>query len=265
MNTDIIKLKNVFVLSLDGFTILKDINISVPAGKTSVIMGLSGSGKSTLLKVMAGLCEISEGEVIYKGRNISRLSHTKLLKTMRNTAFVFQDAALWANMSLYQNLTLPYSFSSKNTEKEDIDKKIEKLCNEFLFDDDLVLRPAQISIGERKIISFMRAILQEPKILFMDEPTSSVDAAVSERIINYLRNYKNKATMVISTNDPAICSKLADFLIVLKEGRIVETGDFDTVIRSDNPDTIEALSDVLSLASTYDKDILSMLGDDIDD
>lgn len=265
MSRDILILKDVYVSSLDEFLILKDVKIAIPEGKTSVIMGLSGSGKSTLLKVMAGLCNVSSGEVMYRGKDISKFSHNKLLRAMRNAAFVFQDAALWANMSIYQNLTLPFSFSDKKITKEEIDKKIKRLCDEFLFDDDLMLRPAQISMGERKIISFMRAILQEPRLLFLDEPTSSVDPAVSDRIIRHLRSYKKKATIVISTNDPVICSQLADFLIILKEGRIVETGEFNTVIRSENPDTIEALSDVLSLASSYDQDILSMLGDDIDE
>lgn len=264
MRRSCIRLEKV-TATIEGISILKDITLEVPEGMTTVIMGLSGSGKSTLLKVMNGLKEIEKGRIIFGEEEITRLSHERLLSMRRQTAFVFQDAALWANMSLLQNLTLPVLQRDPSADRQALLRRIERMCEEFLFDDDLSLRPSQISLGERKIASFMRALLVEPRTIFLDEPTSSVDPAVCERMIQRLRKEKRKGvTIIAATNDPRVCANLADEVIILKEGRLVETGSLSEVIRSTNPETIEALSDVLSQAASYDMDILSLLdGEDL--
>ncbi|MBP7495649.1 MAG: ABC transporter ATP-binding protein, partial [Spirochaetales bacterium] len=234
-----------------------------PLHSCTVIMGFSGSGRSTLLKVAAGILWPDEGEVCFQGKPLNRMSEKELLEFRSRMGFTFQDSALWSNLSVYQNLSLPLQFHQKKIEPGEVDRTIQKLLLEFDFKDDVQYRPAQLSTGERKLISFLRALTLNPSILFLDDPTGFVDNVTAERILKNLKRQKQEGkTLIMATHSPELTSQLADFLIVMKEGRILEQGRLKEVVQSRDSEVIEVLSEVLSEAAVYDTDILQLLQDD---
>lgn len=242
--------------------ILDSVSVTFPFHQCTVVMGFSGSGRSSLLKVAAGILWPEEGVVRVNGKPLSRMSEKELLEFRSQSSFAFQDAALWSNLTVYQNLLLPLQFHRRKTPIEQLDRKIRRILSEFEFQDNPQFRPAQLSAGERKLISLLRALVLEPSILFLDEPTSFLDNVTVERILRTLKIQKQEGkTLIIATHNPELTSQLADRLVVLKGGRVVEQGPFKEVVRSKNPVVIEVISEVLSEAAVYDTDILELLQD----
>lgn len=247
----------------EGLAILDDVSLSFMRGECTVIMGSSGSGRSILLKTAAGIVPADRGSVLVDGRDVGKMSEAELFRFRGRCGFVFQDAALWANMSGYQNIALPLQFHRRKSTAADIRNRIEALVKEFDFRDNLSLRPASYSAGERKIVSFLRATALEPEILFLDNPTGDVDNASAERFLRILKRRKLQgSTLVMATHDPILTIQLADHLVVLKDGRVVEHGVMASVRKSTNPYVMEILSEVLSQAAAYDTDILGLLEKD---
>jgi energy-coupling factor transporter ATP-binding protein EcfA2 len=123
------------------------------------------------------------------------------------------------------------------------------------------LRPAQLSTGEAKIASFLRAVILEPALLFLDEPTPSIDHAALEKMMAMIREMKQRGCTIISvTHDAHLASMLANDLVVLKQGRVLAAADLSSVRRSRDPEVMEILSQVLSDAAAYDTDLLDLLG-----
>lgn len=261
---NIVRLENVSFTS-DGFEILRDVTLNLEAGRSTVIMGHSGSGKSTLLKIAAGLLLPSAGRVLIRDRDVSRMTSRELLVHRKDRGFVFQDAALWANTSIYRNLALPLEVHHIRFTESEIDARVKRTADRFGILDELELRPAQLSMGEQKIVSFLRALITEPSVLFLDEPTTSVDHASAEKMIAMIREFKaDGGSIVAVTHDAKLASLIADNLVLVKDGWILTDGPFAKVIRSRDRDAVAILSEVLSQASTYDLDILELLSHDED-
>lgn len=259
-----IELKEI-ICEREGFTILKNVSLAFPQGGCTIVMGLSGSGRSTLLKVAAGLLPPESGKVFVQGKDIEKMSEKEIFQFRGRSGFVFQDAALWANSSAYQNIALPLQFHHRKMTAGDVDRAIQTLVREFDFRDNLQLRPASLSSGERKIVSFIRALVLDPEILFLDDPTGSVDNASAERILRILKRLKHQGrTLILATHDPTFTSQLADHLVVLRDGVVAEQGELGSVTRSRNPYVMEVLSEILSQAATYDTDLLNLLETDSD-
>jgi phospholipid/cholesterol/gamma-HCH transport system ATP-binding protein len=239
----IIELKNIEVYSTD-YRVLKDISISIPANQFTVIIGPSGCGKSTLLKVIAGILIPDQGEVLVEGSNIHLVPEKKLLELKKKNGFVFQDSALWSNKSIFENFELPLHFHYPELTPPMIAEKIRFALEEINLLDSIYLRPAQLSIGEQKMVSFMRALITEPTLLFLDEPTTSIDRTMRKKIISTLIKKKNnKATTVAVTNDADIISLLTDHLVVLKDGVVLQTGPINEVKMSTYASVQEILAD----------------------
>ena len=126
------------------------------------------------------------------------------------------------------------------------------------------LRPAQLSSGEQKMVSFARAIVTEPHLIFLDDPTIAVDHEGVDKILKIIRQLKeDRRTLIISTHDPMLSSMVADNLVIMKKGQIIEHGTFKEVVRSENREVVRILSDVLSETSTYAGDILDLMDDGV--
>jgi len=256
---ELIRLKNVTVQSED-YEILRDISLSFAQSRSTVILGPAGCGKSTLLKVAAGIIMPDRGSVFIDGENLLTMPERDLKAFRRRNGFAFQDAALWANQSLYENLFIPLRFHNPRLKKSEIHDRVMQSLESTGMDSQAHLRPAQISSGEQKIVSFCRALILEPEVLYMDEPTLSIDARVLGIIYDLIRRYKQKGcTLLVVTHDQDLTSWLADDLIVLKAGEVVEMGPFDEVKNSENQEVQSILSSVLSRAASYDTDILGLL------
>ncbi len=257
-----VRLQEVAV-AFDDEPVIEDVSLSFPRGKSTVIMGPSGSGKSTLLKTASGLIEPSEGRVTILGKDFARLNDREIRELRRKNGFVFQDAALWQNLSLLQNLALPLRHHFRGMSEADIEARVTRVVHELGRTVRLTVRPAQVSAGERKMFSFARALMTEPELIFLDEPTTSIDGEAVDVLIRKLKELKAaNITLIAVTHDARIASRLADFVLVLKGGRVLEFGTLREITRSTNPDVSRILTDVLSETATYDGDILELLDPD---
>lgn len=240
--------------------VLDDVSFDFPPGKTTVVLGPSGCGKSVLLKVAAGILPPNRGRVETDGKNLSSFSERQNRQFRRRTGFVFQDAALWSNNTLFENMSLPLRIHFPQLTDKEIAVRIAAVLSRFGFTEDLNLRPADTSLGERKIVSFVRAVVTDPEVLFLDEPLSGIHHQVTDNMLDLIRELKRKGrTIIIVTHDPQLTAQVADWLVVLQGGRILECGPTTEVVSSSNPEVIAILTRVLSQASTFDGSILDIL------
>jgi len=259
-----VRLTDVSVI-YEKFPVLNGINLSLPLGKTTVVVGPSGCGKSTLLKTAAGLVVPSSGKVELLGLDLARISERDLRALRTRSGFVFQDGALWQNMNAWQNLALPLEYHNPGIDAEEVKRRIRNVLADLGYSSETELRPAQLSAGEQKIISFARALVSDPEIIFVDEPTTSVDGETSERMLRTLKSMKERGkTVIVVTHDPDMASQLAEYIVVLKKGKLLAAGSVVEVVRSADRETRSILSDVLAEAAIYDTDILSLLDGESD-
>ena len=239
---------------------LDEVSVAFPANRSTVIMGPSGSGKSMLLKVAAALIPPDNGRVLMHGKNLQRLGQKDLLEFRRSSGFMFQDAALWENKTIFENLALPIQLHYPRRSAEEIEKRVHELLNTMNLIDSLALRPASLSEGEQKIVSFLRAIVLDPQVLFLDEPTTSIDYQLVEKLLRMIKALNEKGCTIIAvTHDAHLTAMIANHLVVLKDGRVLEAAETAEIRHSTNREVIEIISQVLSEAATYDTDILDLL------
>jgi ABC-type transporter Mla maintaining outer membrane lipid asymmetry ATPase subunit MlaF len=250
-------------LTLGGFEALRGVTVEFHAGKSTVIMGPSGCGKSTLLKVAAGLIPPDSGTVRFRGRDVFQMSERALMDMRRQNGFVFQDGALWENKSLFENLALPLQVHFPDIAPAERDRRVVRALERMGIENSASDRPAALSGGEKKIASFLRALITEPALLFMDEPTLSIDNAMTEHINQLIRDQKGRGNTIIAvTHDAQLTSTLADRLVVMDAGQVIESGDFDDVKRTRHARVRAILSEVLKDIASYDTDLLELLDSD---
>ncbi len=255
------------LLSLRGVTIragshrsLSGIDLEFPEGSSTVIVGPSGCGKSTLLKAAAGLLPPDEGAVELRGADMASMSERAMLAFRAESGFVFQDGALWENKSIFENLALPLQVRFPGMEARELERRVARSLERGDLVESGGMRPAQLSAGERKVASFLRALVAEPSIVFLDEPTLSIDHAKSERIAGMIKDLRaRRCTILTVTKDPDLTTLLADRLAVLDEGTVVAAGPFDDVKRSDNARVRSILARVLGEIASFDTDLLTLL------
>lgn len=184
----------------------------------------------------------------------------------RLNGFVFQDGALWANRSIYENLSLPLQYHMPELSREDINQRIRSSIARIGFQDNPQLRPAQLSGGERKMIGFIRAMMTDPELIFMDSPTDNVDSAVAGRIRTIVADLKQESkTLLICSHDRELISAAADNLIVLDRGEILAHGPFREVLTGEDAKVKEIIGSVIDADSILGNDLLQLLSPDQDD
>ncbi len=216
--------------------VLKKANLDIMAGKATVIVGGSGQGKSVLLKHMLGLLKPDNGQVLIRGKDISKMNKRELMEVRRDIGVLFQSSALFDSITVYENVSLPLRERTKLKESE-----IRKIVREKLELMDLhdveEKYPAQLSGGMRKRVGLARALVLDPKIVFLDEPTTGLDVKRSEEIYKLFHYTQLKLgyTAVIVSHDAPKIFKLADYVALVADGKIQEClppEDFQT---SENP------------------------------
>lgn len=217
-------------VAFGDFEVLRGVSVAFPLGKSSFIVGKSGSGKSTLLKTAAGLVVPDRGRVSYRDRDLGRMSHGENMEFRRNCSFVFQDAALWANQSIYSNLSLPLAVHEDRLPKAESDRRIKDVLRRVGYSESLAFRPADLSAGEQKLVSIARALILDPSLLFMDEATTSLDEDAVERAVTEFEARKAAGVTLISvSHSPRVIARLADYLCVVSDGQVVDFGPADQV------------------------------------
>lgn len=204
----------------NSFRALSDINVSIPNGASVAIVGKSGSGKSTLMHVMSGLDRPEQGEVFIDGEDILKLK-PKLVDRFRaqKMSFIFQSFFVQGNESCYNNVSLPLEIAQVPI--KDRKKKIVEALRSVELDDKIKSRAKDLSGGQKQRLAIARAIVNEPKVLFADEPTGNLDSATGDAIEKLLFGYCKQAgaTLIIVTHDVDIARK-CDMMIHIKDGRI---------------------------------------------
>jgi len=219
----IIEMKNVS-FTAQNRQIVKAFSHEFQPGKTTALIGPSGSGKSSILKLSAGLLVPDEGQISYKGKNIFAMSRQENLEFRREAAMVFQDSALWANQNLQQILELPLRIHFPKMPLNERNDRIAEVLGIVGYSRDLNIRPAQLSMGEQKLIAFARAIMCSPKLLFLDEWTESLDDSAARRLLKIVIDFEAAGnTVIIVSHDFNVIKSLADDIVLIREGRYFNT------------------------------------------
>ncbi|MCL2211462.1 MAG: ATP-binding cassette domain-containing protein [Treponema sp.] len=202
-------------------SIIQGISVEFMEGKTTAIVGPSGGGKSTVLKMAAGLLLPNNGEVLYRGKNIAHMNRAENLDFRRESSFVFQDSALWANQDLFQILELPLKVHYPKMDRKERAQRIKEVTETVGYRKDLDIRPSRLSMGEQKLIAFARALLCNPELMYLDEWTESLDETAADRLINIVRHkQKEDKTILFVCHDMRIIRILAEYVIVIVDGKI---------------------------------------------
>jgi putative ABC transport system ATP-binding protein len=201
--------------------ILKDVNLEIGEGEFVSVMGPSGSGKSTLLYNISGMDRITSGSVKFKGREIGSLKEEELAKIRLETmGFIFQDINLLRNLSLIDNVMFP-ALISKDADKNAVNQKAKKLLKmtgiEKLADNNIT----QGSGGQLQRVGICRALINDPDIIFGDEPTGALDSKSTEEIMSILAEVNKKGTTVmLVTHDVKVAAK-TERVLYMVDGNIV--------------------------------------------
>jgi phospholipid/cholesterol/gamma-HCH transport system ATP-binding protein len=221
--------------------VLQNVSLDVHAGETLVIIGRSGVGKSTILKLMAGLAMPDSGEVWIEGEEICHLKEGELNELRKKMGVVFQYAALFDSLTVFENIAFRLLRDFKMTEAQAVEVVKQKLELVGLKDDLLSLKPAQLSGGMRKRVGLARAIAVNPEIVLYDEPTSGLDPVTSEAINDLILDMqkKLKMTSVVVTHDMHSAYKVANRIAMIYDGKIIEVGTPDEIKKSKDPYIIQ--------------------------
>ena len=214
-----------------GNPILRDLSLSLEEGQTTVFMGSAGSGKSTLLKAAAGLLVPDQGRVLFRGKDLARLSREEEQEFRAMSAFVFQDAALWSNQSVFENLALPLRLHSHSISGPELDRGVRKALEIAGFEGELKDRPAVLSMGERRLVGLARALVLDPELVFLDEPTAYLDETATGRIFEVLAQLRARGkTLVVVSSSSSFVSRTADRLGIVRDGSLVAYGSYEEAV-----------------------------------
>ena len=232
----VIELKDVS-LSFDQ-PILKGVTLEAREGETLMIAGESGSGKSTILKLVLRLLLPDSGDIIVLGERVADLTFPEALDLRRRIGMVFQNAALFDSLTVFDNIAYPLR---ENTDYDDAE--IERIVRERLDFVDLdpeqvmIQVPSQLSGGMRKRVGIARAIATDPKIILYDEPTAGLDPLTVGRINDLIRKLQRElnVTSVLVTHDIRAGFRVATRVNLLREGEIVFDGSPEQMVAADDP------------------------------
>ncbi len=205
--------------SYQSLEVIHGISLTVEDGSFTVFVGPSGCGKSTLLRMIAGLEDLSSGEVHIGG---VRCDH--LLPSARGMAMVFQSYALYPHMSVYENLR--FGLANQKIPKPEIEARIRRAAEILQITDLLARRPSQLSGGQSQRVAIGRAIVKEPQAFLFDEPLSNLDAELRVKMRSEIVSLHRrlKSTMVYVTHDQVEAMTMADTIVVLRDGTVEQIG-----------------------------------------
>ena len=212
-------LKDIKKVYENGYVGTHDVNISIADKEFIVLVGPSGCGKSTTLRMVAGLEEITDGELWIGGKLMNDVAPKD-----RDIAMVFQSYALYPHMTVRENMAFPLKL--RNVPKDEIDKKVEEAASILGITEYLDRKPKALSGGQRQRVAIGRAIVREPKVLLMDEPLSNLDAKLRNQMRAEIIKLRQRidTTFIYVTHDQTEAMTLGDRIVIMKDGVTQQVG-----------------------------------------
>jgi len=222
--------------SFRGQKVLDGLNLSIPRGKTTVIIGRSGGGKSVALKHMIGLLRPDRGGIRVHGEEITTLDKEGLNRVRRGFGMLFQEGALFDSMTVGENVAFPLREHSK-LGREEIASRVQRMLSTVGLPGVEDKMPSELSGGMRKRVGLARALILGPEIVLFDEPTSGLDPIMADVINHLIRSLQHdlNVTSISVTHDMTSASKVADRVAMLHGGKIVFEGSVEEVRNTKDP------------------------------
>lgn len=216
--SEILRLENVHK-AFDGVAVLKGIDLLVEQGEFITLLGASGCGKTTTLRIIAGLEQADKGKVLLEGTDI-----TEWVPNKRNVNTVFQNYALFPHMTVAENIG--YGMKIRKAAKADIQKKVEKMLELVQLEGFGKRRPEQLSGGQRQRVAIARAVINEPRVLLLDEPLGALDLKLRRQMQLELKRIQKQLgmTFIYITHDQEEAINMSDRIAVMREGRFEQIG-----------------------------------------
>ncbi|MCS7213053.1 MAG: ATP-binding cassette domain-containing protein [Candidatus Calescibacterium sp.] len=213
--------------SFGGKVVLKNINTKIKEGKITVIMGRSGCGKTVLMKHIVGILSPDRGRIFFENEDITKISKDEKLRYIRNFGFLFQNSALFDWMTVEENVAFPLYEIKRIRNIQEIKQRVSEILEVVGLKGHEKKYPSELSGGMQKRTALARAIIHEPKVVVLDEPTSGIDPATTSVIEDLILDIKKriKSTFIVITHDIKSALRLADHIIFMKDGEIIWEGE----------------------------------------
>ena len=218
-----VELRNITKI-YDKKKVIDNVSLTIEDKEFLILVGSSGCGKSTILRMIAGLEDITDGEIFIDGKCVNNVPPKD-----RDIAFVFQSYALYPHMSVYENLAFPLKM--KKVSKEEIDKKVKETAEKLDLTELLDRKPKQLSGGQRQRVALGRAIVRQPKVFLMDEPLSNLDAKLRIQMRAEIKKLHEelKTTFIYVTHDQTEALTMGDRIAIIDKGVIQQTDSPDNI------------------------------------
>ncbi len=234
--------------------VLKGVDLDIQPERITVIIGSSGCGKSVLLKHIIGLLKPDEGQILLDGIDITRLKNAELKPIRMRFGMLFQDAALFDSMNVYENIAFPLR-EHRKLEEHEIRKIVEEKLAQIGLSGAEKKMPSDLSGGMRKRVGLARAIVLDPEIVLYDEPTTGLDPITSKAIDDLIVETQRSlnGTSIIISHDIRATLRIANHVAMLHHGRIVAQGSPEEIMKDPNPIVHDFLHSALLTTTSYSK------------
>jgi phospholipid/cholesterol/gamma-HCH transport system ATP-binding protein len=224
--------------SFNGQVVLDGINLTMPRGQITVVIGKSGVGKSVLLKHIVGLLQPDRGQILVDGQDISHLRGRRLREFKKTFAVLFQGGALFDSLNVFENIAFPLREKTRLPEAEITRRVRERLEQMNLTSEVESKYPAELSGGMKKRVALARAMIQEPEIILFDEPVTGLDPPMTNTVFHLIAKTHEESgyTALVVSHDIPDVFQVADVVAMLHRGRIIACGTPQEI--QDNPDPV---------------------------
>ncbi|MDC3152331.1 ABC transporter ATP-binding protein [Pelagibacteraceae bacterium] len=216
------------------FIAVNNINFSIKEGQTLGVLGPNGCGKTTTIGMLLGLIQPSSGEILIDNKNFEKLNREKILSEFN---FASPYVELPKKLTVKENLEI----YSRLYGVKDFNNRIKEISNDLNLSSFLNKKTGELSSGQKNRVSLAKSLINNPKILFLDEPTASLDPDIGDFVRKYIQEYKskNKVSILLASHNMKEVEKLCDHVIMMKEGKIIDRGTCQSLIDKHGRDNLE--------------------------